>query len=279
MLTGRRFKVPSFDAGETSGLACVICRRNAVEAGLVCSACRGWLAYDLDRIYDYARVLPAATAPTRAVEGGIPLRLAVVDLGLPARGGADTGTIHDEHGDQLGEIPAAARLGSWVQDWIEVRGAGERVWFNPSASTLADWLYVRLDWACDHHQAIDEFAKEIRTLLAAMRRALDLEAPAAVTYRIQCPHCLTATLVRAVGATWIECHSCGRLWSDGEYGDLVQDVMPTDRLYTAAEATVLCRVTRDAIYKRVKRGKLTPIPGPWGGRMMFAVEDLTSIAR
>lgn len=251
---------------------CAICRRRQYERAQVCNPCRRWLTADLGQIAGLSLLLPAAVAPANGNEGGLPIRVTVVDLTLA---NASTEPIHDDRGDQIGEVPIRGRLGSWVRDWIETRGIGEREPV-PTIPVLVSWLLVRLPDECDQHPAIGEFAREIRQLLATIRRVLSMEKPQTVRYGAPCPRCGTKTLMRAVGAEWIECGDCGRLWTEEDYADLVRETVPADKLLSAAQAATMLGATRDAIYKRVRRGVLHPDIGPWGGMHFWKADIVLS---
>lgn len=255
-------------------MICVICQCRECERAQVCNPCRRWLAADLGQLAGLSRLLPAASAPSGDLEGGIPLRIDAVDLSLPAVGGASAEAIHDPHRDQCGEVPIAAVLDGWVQDWAIARGKGEGL-PTPIVPVLCSWLLVRLNDECDQHPAIDEFAREVRGLLAAVRRVLSTEPARTVRYGAPCPRCGTKTLRRMVGAQWIECGGCGRLWGEEDYAELVRDTVPGEQLLSASQVATLNGWTRDAVYKRVARGLLAPIART-DGRMLFAKADVVA---
>jgi hypothetical protein len=210
----------------------------------VCDPCRRGLADDLRALVDaYAmlvvgevldgandpvsQTLPAGTvrsgsrgAPvTGSREAPVPVNLDVVDLTLAA----GPGTIYDPLGDlaamQVGLIPVATVLDQWVRDWRDIRDRGEHLPV-PTVVTLAGWLYDRLDWACDEHHAVDEFAAEIRAVVRACNRAIgNTPARPEVLVGVPCatPEC-DGLLVHDTGSKYrVECGSCGRLWTDEEY--------------------------------------------------------------
>jgi ribosomal protein L37AE/L43A len=257
---------------------CVVCQRRPYERAQVCNPCRKWLARDLGEIAGLAALLPLVTAPTRSVEGGIPLRIAAVDLALPAVGGASAGTVCDPYRDQYGEIPVAARLDSWAQDWAITRGLGEHLPV-PTVNALVGWLLNRVEDECDQHPAIDEFAGEIRGLLATIRRTLSTEAPRAVRYAAPCPRCGTETLRRTIGADWIECESCGRLWGEEDYAELVRDAVPQGRLLTTLQAAVYAGVKPGRIRLLAHYGKLRQVPGPWGWRPKYDPAEVRQVLK
>lgn len=247
---------------------CVICQKRPYERAQVCNPCRRWLIADLGQLASLSLLLPAAAVPANGTEGGIPIRIDAVDLALHT---TSDEPVHDEHGDQTGHPSVRAVLDGWVKDWIKTRGVGERLPIC-TVPVLASWLITRLPDECDQHPAIDDFAKEIRQLLAAVQRVLNLAPPQTVRYGAPCPRCGTKTLRRVVGAEWIECGDCGRLWGEDDYRGLVRDLVP-DGLLSAAQVATLNGWTRDAVYKRVNRGRLNPDIGPWGWRMFFWKAD------
>lgn len=252
--------------------ACAVCKRRPYERAQVCNPCRTWLTADLGQLAGLTRLLPAAVAPANGTEGGLPIRVDVIDLTLNLCEGQP---IHDPHHDQIGNLPVIAILDSWVKGWIEHRAKGEHL-PAPTAAILCSWLIVRTSDACDTHPAIADFAHDIRTLLATIRRVLNLERPQTVRYGASCPRCGTKTLRRTLGAQWIECGDCGRLWGEDDYAELVRDTIPNNRLYTAAQVATILGATRDAIYKRVRRGHLHPDIGPWGGMHFWKADIMLS---
>jgi len=128
-------------------------------------------------------------------------------------------------GDQIGNVSVAAVLDSWVRDWIDVRAIGER---RPiaSVSSLYGWLSVRLDWACDEHPAIDEFATELRHLRGALRAALGLIEPKPQLMDQPCPECGYLSLIRRPGEEYIDCDrdECQRVYTMTEYAEWLRPI-------------------------------------------------------
>lgn len=155
---------------------CVVCpvydrKPRLPEHGMVCEPCRKRLAGDLEQIVEEYALLdptPGTVAGQRVSgtrEAPLPGRLDVLNLlgpGAPA--------VHDRHGDQHGDVPTVLLLDQWVHDWRDTRGQREHLPV-PTVVELAGWLGRRLDWATDHHLAIDEFAGEIRHHLSVLRAA------------------------------------------------------------------------------------------------------------
>lgn len=198
---------------------CVVCRhpRRIPNQPPVCDNCRTALISMLGEIPDlFARLDPSPqTSGAEKVSGSreapIPVAVDVVDLTSPARTAALTITGPD----QLGYLSVATELDFWVLDWRLA------LWPNhsiplPTVTVLSGWLRNRVDHACDHHPAIDEFATKVRQIHKTLRRMVGelrhvhrLPAP--------CPTCELSTLVRADGASYVECTSCRRLWTEEDY--------------------------------------------------------------
>jgi Zn ribbon nucleic-acid-binding protein len=138
-----------------------------------------------------------------------------LDLSLPSRGAE---AVRDPHGDQTGHQPVAVVLDQWVRDWQETRARREGLPV-PTVPELVRWLRHRLEWACDEHPAVDEFAAEVRETLAALRGVLGLTR---LRHRLPapCPDCEMLTLVREDGGDYVECGACHRLWTEDEYARL-----------------------------------------------------------
>jgi hypothetical protein len=246
------------------GQTCLICQR---RPGRVCDADRSWLTGKLNaipRLYadmladpppttgrdPITQRLPAgpkagvSNAPrvSGTSEGRVPARLTVVDLSLPARGEG----IYDPTGmqgrwqDQIGHVSVASVLDLWVRDWRELRDRGERL-PEPTVAGLCVWLGNRLDWACDQHPAVDEFASEIRTLAATLVGVLGLIETDDYKIGIPCRGCDMLTLYQRNGSEVIECTSCAQLLSGEEYErwtGLLADRARIDRGHKTIEAAI-----------------------------------------
>lgn len=70
--------------------------------------------------------------------------------------------------DQLGNPPPLDVLWWWAEDWHTIRAMREQM-PAPRLRAVVKWLTDRLDWACDHHPAIDEFAADLRLLTIELR--------------------------------------------------------------------------------------------------------------
>ena len=206
-------------------MTCVVCQRRTPERPMVCDGCRRRIDVDLSEIVDLYALLPTALEPGPSTgqrvsgsrEAPLPLRVDPLDLALPVR---NPGPVRDDARLQTGHQPVAVRLWWIVDDWRSVRGQGERQ-PEPTVVTLTGWLRHRLDWACDHHPAIDEAAAELRTMTGELRAVLGRSE---LRHRLPapCPDCDMLTLYRDDGSDYVECGSCHRLWTEDEYAWLVR---------------------------------------------------------
>lgn len=145
---------------------CPICRRQTDRSH---TGCRNAVDEHLRQIPGLYRlladVLEPGTNPSARVSGSRtpPLPVRLEPLSLRGRGGIVT------------------ILATWETDWREMRGyppilgradreqlvAGENV-----VVYVCSFLRVHLDWAIDHHPAVDAFAGEIREIVEACFAAL-----------------------------------------------------------------------------------------------------------
>lgn len=122
----------------------------------VCDGCRSRLSDELSAIpaalgevYDH--LVPGrgvGERRTNGYESKPPINLHAWSLILPGR-----------------ETPLAL-LEFWAQDW-----AGERSERLPedNVTVIVAWMTNRLDWACNLHRAIDEYARDIRAVTNWLR--------------------------------------------------------------------------------------------------------------
>jgi len=209
----------------TQPAVCVICSCRQPRTGMVCDPDRGRLDRVLDEIPDLHRDVRGWLAPGQASgqrvsgsrEASLPLRVDPLDLTMPAPTGRQVWTVvHDTFGDQVGESPAAAVLDSWVRDWTDTLAAAP---FRglPIVYQLTRWLGTWLDTACDHHPAVDEFADEVFTLRATLRRTLGRVDPRPERLDAPCARCDARALHRLPGEDRVECGACGRRMTEDEY--------------------------------------------------------------
>ena len=209
---------------------CVICSRRPPEWGLVCSGCKVRMRDQLAALVDeYALLDPRPSGGAGEKVSGtrtapLPGRLDVLNLVGP-------GSVHvtDPYGDQTGELPTAVWLEQWVRDWRDVRGQGEHL-PGTTVTELSAWLSFRLDWACDEHQAIDEFAAELKQQLGALRAVNRSGEPKPEPLVTPCPTCRLRALVRVNGGD-VHCQECGRILRPDEYD---QHVTVAVRIYGEA---------------------------------------------
>lgn len=255
---------------------CCICQRRPYHHAQACGGCRQRIASHLLEIRELIQILPAALDRQH---------LDIIDLTHPSRGGAGPTTIHDPRKDQTGKIAVAARLDSWAQDWITtLPNIGQHL-PPPTIPELVRWLYTRAMTACDQHPAVDEFARELRQMIAEMRTAIDHNL-APVRYQAPCPYCETKTLRRDPGADWIECKGstkgepgCGRLWGQDEYRLLARAAIPPGELLDTAEAAIVADVEPRLIRLWVHRGHLIPAQRDSDGKPWFRKVEVEDAAR
>lgn len=252
---------------------CVVCGWKQLEPGRpqVCVPCELRIGQHLD-LLAVATPLLAVVASTEPSAGRIPVKLLPLDLTLPPQ----TLPVVGLERDQIGAQPIATTLGLWVEDWT-----GRDV-ITASAVSSAGVLREQLTEACRTHDAIDEFAREIRGLVAVARQALGRNLQG-VRYGTPCPSCGTKTLVRIPGADWIECGPCGRLWDEEAYARLTVDTLrkavPDETLLTIREAAMLTGERPGNIRKWIHRDRLSPLLGPSWGKTFVRYGDLKATQR
>jgi hypothetical protein len=144
----------------------------------------------------------------------VPANLDALDLAGPI----DSEPVHDEHGDQVGYIPVASTLFSWLRDVLDTRGFSMPELAAPDITgQICDQLRVNLEWMCDEHPAVAEFADELRDCWLALRRANGLTEPRPeLCDGVPCRSCDLKALFRMPGSAFIEC-ACGALYTEEEY--------------------------------------------------------------
>jgi len=210
---------------------CVVAQNpnHHVEHGQVCAGCTQRIRCDLDDIVHlYLRLdlQPGSgnhgPRVTGSREAPLPLRVDALDLTMPARGEGLTAVGKEPDPDgvplQVGQPSVASTLDLWVRDWREVRDRGEGL-PTPTVAVLVGWLTVRLDWACDEHPAVDEFAGEIRRLRNTLRREVGDVDPRPERLPAPCPACDLLAMVR--DSDGVRCRNCRTELGDDEYADWV----------------------------------------------------------
>lgn len=189
---------------------CPLCRRPAEQQHDRCRRAVDEHLRQIPGLYRLlADVLEPGTSPSARVSGSRtpPLPVRLEPLSLRGHGGI------------------TAILATWETDWRDLRGlppvetragaeqllAGETV-----VDDLAAFLRTHLDWAIEHHPAVDEFAGDIRDIVQACHNALGLRNDL-----MRVGHCPTLNdsgtpCGRALYADpyldTIRCHRCNAEW-------------------------------------------------------------------
>lgn len=156
----------------------------------------------------------------------VPIRIDPTDLLAPARPGslavADTGRWAS---DQIGHLAVATELEFWARDWADTRR--ERCPL-PTVHVLAGWLADRLDWACANHHALDEFAGKLGRVRTALEAAAGILPARPVPMDRPCDSCGHLTLAREPDTEYIVCSHCGRVLTEADYREHLEDVIKTN---------------------------------------------------
>lgn len=189
-------------------------------------------------------------------------------------------------GDQVGHQSVLTLLDSWVRDWRDTRDMREHLPV-PAGASLVSWLRTRLDWACDHHTAIDAFNQEMRDLRGALRKALGVSDTRPELLDVPCRKCEWRSLAHLPGEDRVECGHCGDLSTLDEYkrwiGLLttgIQDgVVPVDPdvLLLGEDAAMLARVKPELIRLWASRGLLRPAGRTPRGRPLYRAGDVKAV--
>lgn len=186
----------------------------------VCTPCRDRVTSELGQIPDLYALIPASLEPgtgtgvkvsgTRTAP--IPVRLEALNLLVGA-----PGHVADGNGDQHGPIPPIVVLDQWVADWLTYPWSRSDHAPVPTISTLTGWLLLRLDDALDQHPAIDDFAREIRDTLRAIRAVTEPQRTG--EYIGKCPAKLrdesrcNTRLYADPYLDQVACSRCGSTWA------------------------------------------------------------------
>ncbi len=211
--------------GETVSVSCVVCTHHHPERGMVCEACRTWADGILRDIAELHAQLPAALIPgasshehvSGTPEAPLPLQVAPLDLGMPARALTLTAAGRQHRDDQIGDLSVASVLKTWADYWREYlyRERPPR----PTVPHLVRWMRDRLHWACDNHPAIDECVAELRDLRGRLRVVLGQTSPKGELLRVPCSKCDQLTLHRRPGDDRVHCQDddCAAILYPDEY--------------------------------------------------------------
>ncbi len=129
----------------------------------------------------------------------------------------ETGLLPEE--DQHGQVPVFAALETWERDWRSYLGwqvTGRWTSLETALTAIVRFLDAQLDWACDHHPAIDEFAAELRGVVGSMRAARG-DRPESI-YVGRCP--VGACGARLYADSWhdvIRCSACRTEWPQSQW--------------------------------------------------------------
>jgi hypothetical protein len=153
-------------------------------------------------------------------EAPIPLRIDPLDLSMPSRPGSLAVALLGlwPH-DQIGHLAVATELEFWARDWAEERR--ERIPL-PTVPLLAQWLLDRLDWACQHHYALDEFASKVRGIHGSLMAAAGRFDAPVETLSAPCPTSGMLALYRDRDIERVACGCCSVLMTEDEYVDYSQ---------------------------------------------------------
>jgi hypothetical protein len=184
---------------------------------VICTPC-------VDRMRATLRAIPAAlivlregsmqrertgeTGRAGTREAPLPCRLDTLNLIGPAA----TGTVHDPHGDQIGQRALVGVLGDWVRLICEERRLnGPDAW---TETALAGWLRGQVTWAATRPW-ISELAGELNDVMWQIRGIARVEVRTRAVSR-PCPRCQMMTLSRTDHDAYTRCSECGTAWTDAE---------------------------------------------------------------
>lgn len=230
----------------TEARLCAVCpvrRQTAVhyERAQVCQPCRIWLA---ETVADLAVLYPQlhdALRPGRgnnqrvtgSREAPLPLNVDVLDLTGPARDHHASAEARRWAEDQIGHPAIAYCLDQWARDWISHDWCRSDHLPLPTVADLVAWLGKWVNEACDHHPAVDDFAREIRDVQAAMRAYIPRVVqegerpprgrPEPLT--AQCRGCDLVSLWWWPSDERVRCDNCDVVMTEDEYADWARLVL------------------------------------------------------
>jgi len=161
----------------------------------------------------------------------VPIRIDPTDLTAAARAGSTGVHISSPWpADQIGWLSVATELDFWVGDWATERNEGRP---SPQVPVLCSWLLDRLDWACQHHTALGEFATKLSGLYGALMSAVGGWAAKPETLITPCRSCGMLALYREIGPTpaydRVACGACPSLLTEVEYAEWVRELTERER--------------------------------------------------
>lgn len=226
--------------GEYDTCQCCVCGHEHDGAGYACRRCaevlQVQLTQDIPQLHEALSPEddpsgPTVAGPVRAVSNGSrvsggsveappPLDLTPVDLAAPIRLHARRLQARAALGlddDQIGDLSVATELGGWVRDFAERRGETDREQLpTTTVESMCRWLAERITWAAREHEAVDEFADDLRRIRSRLRRVTGL-IERDEEKKLPCPACDELWLVQPAGRDWIDCKGCGHHMSIEEY--------------------------------------------------------------
>jgi hypothetical protein len=161
----------------------------------------------------------------------VPIRLDPTDLTAASQPGSTSVHISSPWpADQIGWLSVATELDFWAGDWASERNESRP---DPQVPVLCSWLLDRLDWACQHHTALDEFATKLSAIYGALRSAVGGWAAVPETLIAPCRSCNTLGLYREVGPTpeydRVVCPHCPSLLTEADYAEWVRELTERER--------------------------------------------------
>lgn len=192
----------------TDQRTCIVCHRQALEPTerQTCVGCLARTRNALAETVELYALLPGeltghvgAARPPDAVgkadTDGLPEALVML-------GGGTAGTVNGTRPtatDPTGRAHAAdvwpadppsvlGVLGTWEDDWRDVAGLPAAT-VEATAATCSEFLLGRLGWAAQQHPAFDEFAADVRQLVAMLQHVTRRDDVIDRGAKIPCPDC------------------------------------------------------------------------------------------
>jgi len=235
---------------------CVLCptlgrgRPNHTDQSPTCPACAQKLAAIPDNIattytfLGWALLLPESgrTGDGRSTspDPALPFPIDAHDLLAPGTAVRHPDNLRSAVHEQIGHLPVAVTLQSWVRDWADQRSLGEHP--DTTVRAMCVWLTERTPWAAAHHPAVDEYATEMLSLRGALNAIVGRDQPderPKPLPGVPCVRCRRITLVRrpdsSVECTWEDCR---RVYSEAEWNTASK---------AAAQAARRGQITREDI--------------------------------
>lgn len=158
--------------------ACIVCFRDLRDEVQTCINCLNRARNNLSAIMELAALgeerldgWPAISAGTpkdgaQIHERPLPGGDLLVMLSDGSEGRSEPDALFQQDPDSL-----TFMLGSWEDDWRQIRGEGAAPHKATITNTVA-YLNERLGWAAQHHPAFDEFAGQLSKAVSALESGL-----------------------------------------------------------------------------------------------------------